>query len=352
MTILPTIFAESANGCFACHLELRDGRLYRRHDDTPYPAHRAEISAQPDLVAAVQAAAPDATVTPTLWRAVALGERLWTEPNGREIHTVKATLKGRTATDSWLMGTSIFFWEDGTITTGYFQSMVLLSPRDEQEFHQETETCVWHLTDDATDDDRSRVIAWLESHGCDHLINPSQAAAKAATEAMWTKLECDLRAEREAAVAPQKADTTPLHCQPINPVPDQCDILRAGPDGKNHKVFRVRTTGFSCISDWDGRGDWESLLQSQGCVIAYACDAIHPAGGYAGSMAAPLGEIRYTLPDGTVRYAYVLTSAAIDDWQQEVWTSDVRLSASAAADTILAARKLAYHHPSPCSTSP
>ena len=354
MKTLPTLYT-IANGGFSERLTLRDGRLFRRFGDPiPVPAaHIKTLVASASLIPELTSLYPNATITATLWQAVAISfdsaAFKYTDDLGQPIRMVLAVIRSRESTNRWSMATSIWLWPSGEITTGYFMDMVLLSPLHEESQHDGP--AAWSLSLDATDDDRQKIITWLDSHGCHHQIDPSQSAAKATDTASRADFDAkwiaDDLAKREAATRPQTQDTTPLHPTPITPLPDQCDLRRADDSGALHSVFRLKATGFSVISDWDGKGEWETLLKSKGCTIHYACDAVMPGGGYVGSAAAPLQEIRYTLPCGTVRYGYILTSTTIDDWQQEIWTSDIRLTAGAAADTLIAARKIAYCNPAP-----
>lgn len=348
MNAKPTIYV-TCNGNFLYHLVFNDGVLFERfpldHPEsyTLDPGHIIHCS--PDLIDPLAQAYPHATIQPSSWTTVDLTWNIGisTDSAGHPIRFVAGSIGGK----NWGMGTCFHIWHDGKVTTGFWQGMVLLSPKDEEAKHsdQDPENIRWSISDETPDPDRAAIIAWLDSHGCRHSIHPSQAAAKESTLRRKQEFDAKWKAEQiakhEAATRPQREDSTIIGMEPVVPTYEQC-YIHLNKDGERRKVFRIKATGFSCISDWDGKGDWNSLLESQGCTIHYACDAINPHGGYAGTWAAPIMEISYTLPDGQSRYAYVAITTTIDDWQQEIWTSDTRLSASAAADTIVAARKLAH----------
>ena len=48
-------------------------------------------------------------------------------------------------------------------------------------------------------------------------------------------------------------------------------------------------------------------------------------------------EICYEI-DGQRRHCYVLNSVMVDDWAEECWSTERRMTVAAAVDTILAAR--------------
>jgi len=105
------------------------------------------------------------------------------------------------------------------------------------------------------------------------------------------------------------------------------------PNGKG--LIRLKARGITICADWNTEGPMEYIIAKHATVL-WERDA-ESGSEYVGSMHSPLTEIAYEI-EGMRRYCYVLHTAGIDDWCQECWTTDHRLTAQAAFDTLMAAR--------------
>jgi hypothetical protein len=106
--------------------------------------------------------------------------------------------------------------------------------------------------------------------------------------------------------------------------------------GMRTGAFRLISDGYGSIAPDRDLGD---LMQVRGYLICSRRPAIAAESAYVGTMAGPMEEIWYTLPNGERRYLYLVTSSEIDSYAQDFWSSSVRLSAEVASDAIREARQ-------------
>lgn len=163
---------------------------------------------------------------------------------------------------------------------------------------------------------------------------PTQAEAQKATAAMWARIEAKMQADRVAREGGQATDPNPIHelAEPVNV--ENSALLR---DGK--RIVRLRARGLTVLVE----ETFESLMEKHGGRLIYSAPA--KAEGYVGTMAGAMREMCYEI-GGERRYCYAITHDGGDTYCQECWTTDRRLTAHAAADTIEAAKATAYGFPS------
>jgi len=102
--------------------------------------------------------------------------------------------------------------------------------------------------------------------------------------------------------------------------------------------IRLKSIGLTWCSDWSTRAAMQDLIAKHATVLWE--DDAESDGAFVGSFyGGPIREVAYEI-EGLRRYCYILHLVDIDDWGQECWTSDRRLTAQAAADCIEAARRL------------
>jgi hypothetical protein len=112
-------------------------------------------------------------------------------------------------------------------------------------------------------------------------------------------------------------------------------VVTLTPDRKS--ILRLGSVGITYIGD-DGKGCMLDLVERHATLISHG-DAPSKAGRYVGTFrGGPIREIHYEFR-GKPMWCYVLVSVDIDDWSEECWTTDRRLTAEAASETILAARR-------------
>lgn len=191
--------------------------------------------------------------------------------------------------------------------------------------------CCWLETPDAA---RNAIIAagWPLAHA-------TQAAQRAHHAEVDAQIIATLQREREVREGEQRSDETPP--SPIPPTVETHHLTAIIHD-KPTIPIRIKSVGFGATSDMTS-APIEDILRKQGAEIHYIAPAVS-SGDYVGSVAGPLEEICYTL-DSARWYLYVVTTTSIDDWCQEWWVSQQRLTADAAADIIEAARLRAYAKP-------
>jgi len=118
---------------------------------------------------------------------------------------------------------------------------------------------------------------------------------------------------------------------------ENCKFFIVVGGGKVSNIIRLKATGFWCLVE----DNVCERLKKAGASVLWVKPA--ESVGFVGTISGgEVHEIAYDLPDGSRRYCYTLVSAFEDSYTQECWTTVNRLTANAAADTILAARKIAY----------
>lgn len=184
---------------------------------------------------------------------------------------------------------------------------------------------------DTPDDARQTIIAagW-----------PIPFATQAEHRAAQAKTDRRIEARIAAARVEREGGQLLDQATPSEATPAIADgHLHATIKGQSVVPIRIKSEGFGATSDMTS-DDVESILRKQGAEIHYIAPAVS-GGGYVGSLAGPLEEICYTL-SGVRWYLYVVTTNSIDDWCQEWWVSQRRLTAHAAADAIEECRRRAY----------
>ena len=158
---------------------------------------------------------------------------------------------------------------------------------------------------------------------------PSQAEAKENTRRMWERIDSQVKARQEAerGIIPSITEEPSEISDPVNP--DNC--RRQGPNGQ--QPIRVKSRGLTCLVE----ENFERKVEQHGGKVLGCADA--KGAGYVGSLAGPIQELVFEF-EGKRWYCYRLTSDGGDTWCEECWTTEHRLTASAAADTLLAARKV------------
>jgi hypothetical protein len=125
--------------------------------------------------------------------------------------------------------------------------------------------------------------------------------------------------------------------QPDEVTAENTEVWRKG-KGKGCFI-RLKSIGLTWCSDWSTRMDMQGLIEKHATRVLWEDDA-ESEGAFVGSFhGGPIREVCYEI-EGLMRYCYILHLVDIDDWGQECWTSDRRLTAQAAADCIEAARKI------------
>jgi hypothetical protein len=108
------------------------------------------------------------------------------------------------------------------------------------------------------------------------------------------------------------------------------------PDGK--RPIRIKSRGLTYCADLVTKSDMVGMIQEHAKLI-YDQPAISFEGGYVGTWrGGRLREVCFEVDDRRM-YCYVLHSTGVDDWAEECWTTDHRLTAEAAFDTIRATRE-------------
>jgi hypothetical protein len=156
----------------------------------------------------------------------------------------------------------------------------------------------------------------------------SQSDAQEATRNMWAMIDGKLKAHLEKVRGGQKLDTEVPDAMP-DPVNSENTRL-VGPNGR--RVVRLFSRGYTGLVE----RDFEDLIKEHGGEVIYRAPAIDS--GYVGTMAGEIEEIKFRIK-GRELYAYVLLFTDVDSYAEEVWTTDRRLSASAAANTLMAVRE-------------
>jgi hypothetical protein len=132
----------------------------------------------------------------------------------------------------------------------------------------------------------------------------------------------------------QSDDTTLPSETPDEVTHDRCIESR---DGKS--LLRLGEIGLTRMSDIDRAFPMHSTITKHATLL-YEAPAVVTEGRYVGTWHSPLVEYCYEFR-GHRMYCYVvMTRFDVDAFGEECWTTDRRMSAGAAADTILAARKL------------
>lgn len=189
---------------------------------------------------------------------------------------------------------------------------------------------VW---DSVTDDIRelvSRLVGPL----------PTQAEQQAGSDARFQRILADIEAERVAREGGQLLDGTPVAHEPDVPTVEQCQQTIEH-EGKTKHFIRLKATGFTAVTDMESN-PIEEVIEKQGGRFHYQAAAISGAAIFAGTISGGgVRELCYTI-SGLKRWMYVVLHDGGDSWCQECWTTNHRLNADAAVDTIKAARALAY----------
>lgn len=262
-------------------------------------------------------------------------QRQWLDTGAKWLCSASINYKSREGSGC-ISGDGFYQLFDGRIVIGHEPHHWFFESLDnycsEMVSHANREDVRFGVHDDVPDDIRL-VLAPLVGR------LPTQKEANAATDAMWERIHAELEAERIIREGGQALDETPINSQPDEPTLDQCSCTIEHEGKLKHRV-RLKAVGFTTCDD---NGDpIDDIIEQQGGRIHYRAPAIAGDAFFAGTISG--GEIReicYTL-SGDKRWMYVALHDGGDTWCQECWTTDHRLNAAAAADTIIAAKKLAH----------